>query len=81
MAAVLSTFTNAFSWMKIFELLQDFIEIYCQCSNWQYASIGLDNSSPPRIWRAIICSNDDPILWRKNASSSLKDLRRIGSDM
>ena len=54
-AHFLTTFSNAFSWMKIF---RDFTEICSQGSSWLYSSIGLDNGLAPTRRQAIIWNND-----------------------
>ena len=61
MATVIwTTFSNEFSWMKIFEFLLIFHWSLFPSpgSNWQYASIGSDNGLALTRWQAIIWTND-----------------------
>ena len=50
-------FSNAFSWMKMFQLRLKFHWCYFQGSNKQYSSIGSDNGLVPARRQAIIWTN------------------------
>ena len=52
-----TTFSNAFSWMKMFEFLFKFTGVCYQGSNYQYSSIGSDNGLAPSRRQAIIWTN------------------------
>ena len=54
-----TTFSNAFSQMKIIDFHPNFSENYFQRSNWQYSSIGLDDGLASIRQQAIICNSDD----------------------
>ena len=54
--------------MKIIEFHSNFIEIWSQDSNWQYASIGSGNGLSPNRRKSITWTNDDPVHWRIYAS-------------
>ena len=53
-----TTFSNAFSGLKIYEFQLTFHWSYSQGSNEQYSSIGSDNGLTPSRWQAIISTND-----------------------
>ena len=53
----------------------NFIEICSQQWNWQWASIGSDNSLAPNWRQAIIRTNRGRIYWRMSASLGLNGLR------
>ena len=56
MAAIFqTTFSNGFSWTKMYEFRLNFTEV---CSNWQYSNIGSDNGLVPTRQHAIIWTND-----------------------
>ena len=52
-----TTFSNAFSWMKMMEFRLEFQCNLFQGSNWQYASTGSDNGLAPYRRQAIIWTN------------------------
>ena len=56
-----TTFSNAFSWMKMFEFGLKSRWFFSQCSSLQYSCISSDNGLAPTRRRAIICTNADPI--------------------
>ena len=53
-----TTFSNAFSWMKMYWFRLNFIELYSQGSNQQYSSIGSDNGLAPTRQQAIIWTSE-----------------------
>ena len=69
------TFSNAFSWMKMFKFWLNFTEVCSQGSNWQYSKIGSDNGLAPNKRQAIIWTNDALGCRRINASLGLNELR------
>ena len=58
-----TTFSNAYSWMKIIVFKKISTEVYSQGSNWQQPSTGLDNGLVPIWHQAIIWTIADPIYW------------------
>ena len=56
-----TTYSNAFSWMKIFKFQINFIEICSLGSNWWYVSTGSDNGFEPFRQQATIWTNADPV--------------------
>ena len=66
-----TTFSNAFSWMKLLNLKKNFTEMCSLWSNWQYGSIG----SPSRR-ETIIWSNVGMLYWRIHASPGLNELNQ-----
>ena len=73
----LNDVSNAFSWMKMFEVLLDFHRSLFLGSDWQYTSIGSDNGSAPNSRQAIIWTNNDLFHGRIYASLGLNELREI----
>ena len=59
-----TTYSNAFSWIKMFIFWSNITEICSQGSNQQYTSIGSDNGLAPNRRQAIISNNADPVCWR-----------------
>ena len=53
-----------------------FAEVCSQGSNWQYASIGLNNGFAPNRRPAIIWTNNDLDYWRRYASLDVNDLKQ-----
>ena len=52
-----TTFSNAFSWTKLYVFRLNFNEVFSKMSNWQ-SSIGSDNAMAPSRRQAIIWTND-----------------------
>ena len=75
MATILQmVFSDAFSYNRIF-----CTEIKISLgSNWQYPSIGLDNSLATNKQHAIIWPNAEPIHWRKYLSLDKDELTHCG---
>ena len=67
---------NLLEW-KLLNFKYNFTEICSLKSNWQYHSIGLDNSSAPIRQQAIIWANDSLAYWRIYASLGLNDLANV----
>ena len=67
-----TTFSNAFSWMKMYWFRLNFTEVYSQWSNKQYSSIGLYNELTPTIIR----TNADLIHWRLYAAQGEKSFSK-----
>ena len=63
-----TTFSNAFSWMKIISFYLNSVEIWIQGSNYHYIIIGSDDGLAPIRRQAIIWTNGDLIYWRTYAS-------------
>ena len=69
------TFSNAFSWMKMFKFLLKFHwNWFCWVSNWHYSRIGSDNGLSPTRQQASIRTNNNLIHWRIYASLGLNEL-------
>ena len=62
-----------FEW-KLSYFDSDFTEICSQWSNWQYSTIGSDNSLAPNRRPPIIWTNDVLVYWRTYASFGLNRL-------
>ena len=72
-AILLTTFSSAFSWMKMFELRLKFLWSLFLRANEQYSSTGSDNGLAPTRRQAIIWTNDGLITdayMRHSASMS-----------
>ena len=52
------TFSNAFSWMKMFKFWLNFTEVCSQGSNYEHSSIGSDNGLVLARQQVIIWNND-----------------------
>ena len=74
-----TTFSNAFSWLKIFEVQLKFHWICSQGSNWQYANIVSDNGLAPNRRQAIIWTNDG-LGCRRICIHALLDLNDLNND-
>ena len=75
-----TTFSNAFSWMKIFEFRLNVTEVCSQGSNLQYSSNGSDNGLAPSRRQAIIWTNDGKFTdayMRRSASMSYVHCIRV----
>ena len=58
-----TTFSSAFSWMKLLNFRSNLTEIYSLGSNWEYGSIGSDNGLVPNRHQAIIWSSAGMLYW------------------
>ena len=68
------TFSNAFSWIKMYEFQEKFTKVCSYRSNWQYSSIGSDNGLVPNRWQAIFWTNGGLVYWCIYASLGLNEL-------
>ena len=59
-----TTFSNAFSWIKIYEFRLKLHWSLLIRVQWKYASIGSDNGLAPTRRQAIIWTNVNPVQWR-----------------
>ena len=58
-------FSNAFSWMKTFEIQIIFLwNVFLKVYNWQYVIIGSDNGLASNKQQAIVWTNDGLVYWR-----------------
>ena len=76
MAAIFqTTFSNAFSWMKMYAFWLQILLKFCSLeSNRQNSIIGSDNGLVPNRRQAIILTNNGLGFWRIYASLGLNEL-------
>ena len=68
----------AFSWMKMFEIPLKFLG-WGWGAYWQLVVIRPDIGLPSSRWQAIICTDDDQVIWRHTFASVVPFFSRVES--